>query len=85
MSYNITVIALVAIILLFVVFEQVLMIKIINAKGESKEIEIPKPKMPRKKPKMSEQDKRTMQILQNIDNYNGTGFNQIEVKKVGEK
>lgn len=46
---------------------------------EEKTFTIP---MPKKKPKMTAEEERRMQILQNIDNYNGTSVGQkkIEVK-----
>ena len=39
--------------------------------------------MPKKKPKMTEEDKRTTAILANIDRYDGTGTGQVKVRSNG--
>lgn len=87
MLYNVI---LVVFILIFAAFSQIMVLKAVkfgfkiseepNTAAEEPLFHLPKKK---KKPKMTEQEKRTNAILANIDRYDGTSFGQVKVGNNG--
>lgn len=80
MLYSVIIVALVV---FFAIFEQVLLMRVINStRNSEKPIELPKfeVKKRKKEPEMTEEEKMTLQILENINNYNGTSFGQTKVE-----
>lgn len=80
----------VLLILAFAAFTQIMIIKAVrfgfmlfddpDEAAKEPVFSIPKPK---KKPKMTNEDKRTVDILANIDRYDGTSNGQVKVKSNG--
>ena len=80
MLYSLIIVFLV---LLFTAFEQILFVKVLeSAKMTEKVIDMPKigVKKAKKKPELTDDEKKALQILDNINNYNGTSFGQTKVE-----
>lgn len=91
-----TFVLIIAMVIAYAMYEQYVMIQIINAKGVEEKIELPKPKIVKvakkeKKRKETPEEKakreaieanakRLNTIIANIDAYNGTSEGQMEVK-----
>lgn len=77
-------------ILLFATFSQIMVIKAVKfglkiAEKPEKAAEEPVFNVPKKKkqPKMTEDEKRTLAILENVSRYDGTSKGQVKVAKHG--
>lgn len=81
---------LIVFILLFAAFSQIMVIKAVKfglkiSEKPEKATEDPIFHIPKKKkqPKMTPEEQRTVQILANIDRYDGTSLGQVKVEKNG--
>lgn len=80
MLYSLIIVFLV---LLFTAFEQILFVKVLeSAKMTEKVIDMPKIGVVKAKRtlELTDDEKKAIQILDNINNYNGTSFGQTKVE-----
>lgn len=71
----------IALIIIFSLLTQCILVFALKGEGKPVMVEVPLPKKKKKEVKMTEEERIAMQLLSNIDNYNGTSQGQVPIER----
>ena len=71
----------IALIIIFSLLTQCILVFALKGEDKPLRVEVPLPKKKKKEVKMTEEERIAMQLLSNIDNYNGTSQGQVPIER----